>query len=209
MRRSLSDRFPTVAKLLGGAAFVDDSTAPKPGDDGEGDDGTSEDEDGEGDGEGQPKPAPTDTPQVDGYEAGNEGGAHAAPAANAPASAAILAGFERDADALLAAEQQRCITVFTSPEGRRNPDAAAELVVEDLSAEKIISILGKTGGTARSSARERLAGSADVKPVTGGGTDAAAGTVDDVKAQQKAKREKRNAAALAKGGKKVNAETGD
>lgn len=202
MRRSLSDRFPTVTRLLASAGFVDSET-PKP-EDVDGDtDGEGEDTDEGLDDEGieQPKPADTDEEQAD-----QTTSPPAAPTASAPASAALMAGFEKDADALVLAEQTRCITVFTSTEGRRNPDAAAELLAEEMSSERIISVLGKASGSLRGAGRERLNASTTVKPVTGGATDPAAGTVDAVKAEQKAKRDKRNASLQAKGGVKVDSD---
>jgi hypothetical protein len=201
MRRSLSERFPTVARLLAGAAFVDDAPTPKPDeDDGEGGDGEGTDGDGE---QQTPPPADTDTNQADGEDNGGEGDDTSANATTGAASAAILAGFEKDADALVLAEQKRCITVFTSDAGKRNPAGAAELLVEDLSAEKIISLLGTVGGSARATARERLNASTDVRPQTGAVTDGAAASVDTVKSEHAARRDKRNKAAKAKGGVKV------
>jgi hypothetical protein len=228
MSRVLSNRFPTVARLLGIAAQeqADDQTdkAPKP----EGE------EDGEGEG-GEDKPADrnSDGPASDGVDGGegdgtgegaDEGGDEdlddngdpiVKPGADANVSARVLLAFDKDASALVNAERERCITVFTSEAGRRNIQGAAAVLREtEMSADKATNFLATTSGggsSARVEARRRLAGSSVTRPETGAGRDTSeAGPRGGAAGQSAAdRREERNQRTLAQGGVRVVPKRGE
>lgn len=217
MSRSFAERFPTVARLMGladaeseeGENAGGEGEGPKDGEDTDRDNQQDEGADGAGDGEG------ADGDGNDGGEGvGGEGeGAGASALAGVRSAtlesisgatdAQLMAGFERDAGVLISAERVRCISVFTSDAGRRNPNGAALLLGDEdmaaVGADKIVKLLGTTSTASRSAARDRLQ-TEDSRPDTGSSTDAAAGATDAI-AKHRERAKKRNP----KGGKKVGA----
>lgn len=215
MPRSLSSRFPKVmAMLLGSSAAASDDDEQKKDGEGAGDEELEQDEqqqDGEGDGDGDGEGAGDDGDGEGGEEGAGDGEGEGTGSAAAPRrtnNAALLRAFEQDANALVSAEQQRCIAIFTSDAGRANPDGAASVIRStDMDAKAGIEFLGTVGGgSSKSAARARLRNAEETRPKTGASTERTneSGPVADAKKT----RAERNKAAKARGGKKVGAVSG-
>lgn len=214
---SLSSRFPKVmALLMGTAASVesadDDDNREIENAGGEGD---SSDEDTSGSEGGEDQGGEGSQDQGDDSQDGGDSGA-GANALNGIASVwaisetdrvALLDAFGHDADALVSGERDRCIAVFTSDAGRRNPDGAAAVLRDTtMSAEKANAFLATFGGNKRTDARQRLNSDSSTRVKTGAASESE-GNVSEAKKSAKARRQERNKSI--KGGKKVNAQPGD
>lgn len=207
---TLAERFPAVMRLLGGTASAetdgdgpgeDDEQQDPPADDpppppGDGDDSGGEDGDGQDTNDGS-----------GGDDAGTGEGAAAAAAAGAlvgsmdgPAYTRLISAFEADANRLVANERTRCISVFNSDAGRRNPAGAAACLEEGLSAERSIALLGTV--STRDQSRARLRDDPSTRTATGAGREADAGATD-VKAAHRERQASRNK--TVKNGKRVGA----
>lgn len=207
---SLASKFPKVMALLTGARASDDDEQPG-GEDGE----DSKDESGD-----TTETGDTGSDQTnDGGDAGerqvdeDEGGAAATVIANGQFEAnegqrvALLSAFEADADRLVAQERERCIAVFTSDAGKRNPDGVAAVLRDtNMTAEKANGFLATFGGSSRTDARGRLNTAPETRVKTGAGQDQA-GAKGSVVEKHRADLKKRNA--TVRGGRKVNAGTAD
>ncbi|MES2903260.1 MAG: hypothetical protein V4696_03660 [Pseudomonadota bacterium] len=207
---SLRDRFPSVAALLrlGDADETETTNAPTEDEDGndDGEDGVKKpkpaadgEDDGDGDGDGQGDDAGQAQPGANALETVRSLGSIAS-------DAQLLDAFDRDANLLVAGERQRCIDIFTSREGKANPDGAAAVIVDtDMTAPKAIKFLGTFGSNNRSLGRDRLNHGTETSPRTGASTDMAAASAD-VLTTHKEKRKARSAAAAKRGQVQVGKE---
>jgi hypothetical protein len=175
---TLASRMPTVARLLGLSAPPSDQGDP-------GDEDPDEPEQPEDPQDPEQQPDDPDEPE------------------EPDDRSRLLAAFERDAAALVAAERTRCIAVFTSDAGKRNPDGAAAVLTDTrMDAKKANAFLGTCSGNSRTNARDRLNGDASTRVRTGGGgenTDA-----NEAVGEHRKRQAARNK--TVRGGKAVNAE---
>lgn len=194
-------RIPSVARVLG---FVSAAEAP-----GEEDTETPNDDPPAEDPPADDPPAddpPAEDPPADDPPADEPPAALASLSAlSADDRVALIGAFERDANALVSAERERCIGIFTSDAGRRNVDGAASVIREtDMSVEKAGTFLSSFGNS-RTAARDRLNGDPSTRTRTGQGNDSTtSGAATDAKSAHKKRREQRNKSV--KGGKRVGAE---
>lgn len=199
--RSLAERFPSVMRILTGAAPDEDQR----NDEDEGPQDPPVDPPAD-----EPADPPADPPadEPDGAEGDDTAAAISGQGALAVSNVgitaenrvALLQAFENDANQLVTAERTRCISVFTSDAGRRNPAGAAACLEEGLSTERSVALLGTV--SSRTIARDRLSGDASTRVQTGSGREGADNAGTDARAKHKARQEKRNKSV--KGGKKPN-----
>ena len=220
MSRTLASRFPSVSRLLGIAAAEDEQRRE---DEGNGQGGEDDDQDGGGEGEGEGEGQGGEGEggsggegegqgggegEGQGGEQGGEGAGASIGSLNANDRMRLMGGFEADAAALVAAERERCINVFTSPVGRTNPEGAASVLRDsDMAADRAIAFMGTfSGGSSRSAARQRLNSAPETRVNTGGSEESTA-QATGVKANIAKTREARNKATKARGGVPVGRDT--
>lgn len=198
---SFASRFPKVAALLGANANEDDDQRRDDDEQDEGGDAGSEQGDGDDGAQGEGGGSEQDQGGGGSGDGGSEAEAEASLATlSASDRAALRTAFARDADALVAAERDRCIAAFTSDAGRRSPSATAKLLQKTtMSAKDVNDTLSDVGATTRTGDRARLNRSSESRPDTGAAREPSVARNAVLDERKKARR-KRNAVEIEKRG---------